>query len=129
MNLIITHCPRELLSRPLFGAIINANIPIDKYLQIINYHYFSLWLKHYIIKQFYWQINTLFVVKIFTDGEAHQKIKISRENFTDKIYLFVFSMVITDRMAVGDCGMGDKYFRAFCKLPTEYIHRWLWHEW
>ena len=37
MNLIITHCPHELLSRPLFGAIINANIPIDKHLQIINY--------------------------------------------------------------------------------------------
>lgn len=44
---------------------------------------------------------------------------ISRENYTDGICSSVFSMVITDGMAIDDCGMGSKYFRILCKLPTD----------
>jgi hypothetical protein len=26
-------------------------------------------------------------------------------------------------MTVGDCGMGGKYFRTLCKLPTDIVRR------
>ena len=51
------------------------------------------------------------------------KFFFSRETFIDKIYPSVFSTVITDGMTVGDCGMGGKYFRTLCKLPTDIVRR------
>jgi hypothetical protein len=30
-------------------------------------------------------------------------------------------MVITDGMAVGDCGMGGKYFRTLCQIPMDIV--------
>jgi hypothetical protein len=51
----------------------------------------------------------------------HAKKNNSRENFTDEIIPSVFSMVITDGMAVGDCGMGGKYFRTLCQIPMDIV--------
>jgi hypothetical protein len=49
--------------------------------------------------------------------------KNSRQKFTDGISPSVFSTVITDEMVVNDCGMGGKYFRTLCKLPTDIVRR------
>jgi len=51
------------------------------------------------------------------------KTKNSRENFTDEIILSVFSTVITDGMAIGDCGMNSKYFRTLCHIPTNIVRQ------
>jgi len=47
------------------------------------------------------------------------EIFFSSENFIDIIIPSVFSTVITDGLAVGDCGMGNKYFRTLYKIPTD----------
>jgi hypothetical protein len=55
--------------------------------------------------------------------EKRAKIFFSRENFTDGIIPSVFSMVITNEIFVGDCGMGGKYLRTLYQILMKYICR------